>query len=223
MLQSAKEAIAFIRRHSVATSAKVHPGIPSMLEEIAGEPISGSWWSHPKGRRIYALYEAIQHSPEILICKLLDGKMTFVHRSLWAPLYRVISDEGWRTRRLRPLPAFTRELAMRVERAGELRLDQLKASRKQRPARDRLKVAKHDLEKYLLVQSDQIHTERGSHATVLRSWNRWATAGLTREASNLTCEDALREIRLRCGAAADALEVETKTARRLGRAVQAPR
>jgi hypothetical protein len=59
-----------------------------MAAILAGEPIKGSWWAHPKSHRIFTVFEDIAHSPDILSCRLVDGKVTYVHRRLWPALIR---------------------------------------------------------------------------------------------------------------------------------------
>ena len=56
---------------------------------MAGERIRGSWWGHPRGREIYRLSEAVTDSGEVLLCTLVDGKVTYVHRRLWPALVRL--------------------------------------------------------------------------------------------------------------------------------------
>ena len=46
----------------------------------------GSWWSHPKGNEIFLLSRAIRESPEVLVCRIAGGKVTYVHRRLWPAL-----------------------------------------------------------------------------------------------------------------------------------------
>lgn len=82
------QAMAFIREHGIVLSAARGP-VPRMAEVIAGEPIKGSWWSHPKGRQIFAIFQKLGDSPDILVCRLIDGKVTFVHRRLWPALVRL--------------------------------------------------------------------------------------------------------------------------------------
>lgn len=90
---SPKEAIAFVKRHGVVLQAARGP-VPSLAEAIAGGPIRGSWWGHAKGRIIFRAAQAISESPEVLVCKLIYGKVTYVHRRFWpalvklAPLFR---------------------------------------------------------------------------------------------------------------------------------------
>jgi hypothetical protein len=80
-----KEALAFVERHGVVLQAARGP-VPSLAEAIAGGPIRGSWWGHPKGREIFRAAGAVGDSPDVLVCKLVDGKVTFVHRRLWPAL-----------------------------------------------------------------------------------------------------------------------------------------
>ena len=46
----------------------------------------GSWWAHPKGNEIFLLSRAIRESPEVLVCRIAGGKVTYVHRNLWPAL-----------------------------------------------------------------------------------------------------------------------------------------
>ena len=80
--------MAFIREHGIVLSAARGP-VPRMTEVIAGEPIKGSWWAHPKGRHIFRVLQQLAVSPEVLVCRLVDGKVTFVHRRLWPALARL--------------------------------------------------------------------------------------------------------------------------------------
>ena len=79
------EALRFVRKHGVVLEAATGP-VPSLASAIAGAPISGSWWSHPNGREIFKLTRAVRDSPDVLVCRLVDGKITYVHRRLWAAL-----------------------------------------------------------------------------------------------------------------------------------------
>jgi hypothetical protein len=85
---SPREAIAFVERHGVVLQAARGP-VPSLAEAIAGGPIRGSWWGHPKGQEIFHAAEAVCESPDVLVCKLLDGKVTYVHRRVWPALVKL--------------------------------------------------------------------------------------------------------------------------------------
>ena len=80
-----KEGIAFVRRHGVVLES-AHGPVPSIAEEIAGERIRGSWWSHAKSNEIFRVTRGIRESPDTLVCRLVDGKITYVHRRLWPAL-----------------------------------------------------------------------------------------------------------------------------------------
>jgi hypothetical protein len=83
-----EEAVAFVEHHGVVLQAARGP-VPSLAEAIAGGPIRGSWWGHPKGHDIFRASEVIGHSAEVLVCKLVDGKVTYVHRRLWPALVKL--------------------------------------------------------------------------------------------------------------------------------------
>jgi hypothetical protein len=84
---TSRQALAFIRKHGVVLEAAQGP-TPSLAEVIAGERVRGSWWSHPKSHEIFAVTRAIRDSDEVLVCRLVKGKVTFVHRRLWPALVR---------------------------------------------------------------------------------------------------------------------------------------
>src|SRR6202171_3742686 len=85
---TADEAMAIVREHGVVLASAKGPA-PRLAEVIAGESIKGSWWAHPKGHEIFAIFQQIDESPDILVCRLVNGKVTFVHRRLWPALVRV--------------------------------------------------------------------------------------------------------------------------------------
>src|SRR5207247_4003606 len=87
-IMSPKDALAFVEKHGVVLEA-ARSSIPNLAEAVAGERIRGSWWGHPKGREIFHAAEAVSESPEVLVCKLVDGKVTYVHRRLWPALVKL--------------------------------------------------------------------------------------------------------------------------------------
>src|SRR3989442_11640793 len=84
---TSRQALDFIRKHGIVLEAAQGP-VPSLTELIAGEPIRGSWWSHPKSREIFEVTRAVRDSDDVLVCRLVMGKITFVHRRLWPALFR---------------------------------------------------------------------------------------------------------------------------------------
>ena len=85
-----RQGLAFVERHGIVLQAARGP-VPSLAEAIAGGPIRGSWWGHARGHEIFRVAEAISDSPDVLVCTLVDGKITYVHRRLWPALVRLKS------------------------------------------------------------------------------------------------------------------------------------
>jgi hypothetical protein len=63
--------------------------IPNVAELIAGEPISGSWWAHPASHAIFAGINAVVDSPDVVRLRLVNGKVTLVHRRVWPSVVRL--------------------------------------------------------------------------------------------------------------------------------------
>jgi hypothetical protein len=82
------EALAFVCTHGLLLESGTGP-VPSLAAAVAGEPIRGSWWAHALGREIFAVTRVIRNSPDVLVCRLVGGKITYVHRRLWPALVRL--------------------------------------------------------------------------------------------------------------------------------------
>lgn len=80
--------LTFVEKHGIVLASARGPA-PSLAEHVAGEPIRGSWWGHPRGRDIFRAFGQVDDSGQVLICRLIDGKRTFVHRRLWPALLRL--------------------------------------------------------------------------------------------------------------------------------------
>jgi len=89
-VKTKKEALEFVKRHG-AVLESARGSVPSLAQAIAGEPIRGSWWGHPKGNQIYMLLNDVSDSPDVMRCRLVDGKITLVHRRLWPALVKMAS------------------------------------------------------------------------------------------------------------------------------------
>src|SRR5262249_56177283 len=79
VVKKGRGGIACVEREGVVLQAG-RGRVPNLAETIVAEPIRGSWWGHPKGRQIFRAARAISESPAILVCKLIDNKVTYVHR-----------------------------------------------------------------------------------------------------------------------------------------------
>jgi hypothetical protein len=85
---NAKQALAWVKECGIAVES-ARASVPSLAQVVAGEPLKGSWWAHPKGNEIFLLSRAIRSSPDVLMCRLVDGKITYVHRRLWPALVKL--------------------------------------------------------------------------------------------------------------------------------------
>jgi hypothetical protein len=92
-MKSVQDPLEFIARHGVVLASAKGP-VPNLAEAIAGEPIRGSWWSHPKGSEIFRGLGVVGDSPDVLCFRLVEGKVTFVHRRLWPALVRLAPKLG---------------------------------------------------------------------------------------------------------------------------------
>jgi hypothetical protein len=87
-MMNAERALSFIEEHGVVlvsgrgTAAR-------LVEAILGEEIRGSWWAHPRSREIFAVLQRLERSSDLALCRLVEGKVTFVHRRLWPALVRL--------------------------------------------------------------------------------------------------------------------------------------
>ena len=166
--------------------------LPCLVALIAGGPVRGSWWGHPKGKRIFAAGLELEDHRDVAAVKLVSGKATFVHRRLWPALLAVATArEPWQ---IRGLPAAARRLLDRVAAAGRLRAAALRGGRESARA----------LEERLLVHARSVHTESGAHELELESWSQWSAArGVTPSGDGrlgrTRLEDALRRIEAATG------------------------
>ncbi len=62
--------------------------LPNVAELVAGDPIKGSWWGHPRGHEIFNVLAELDESPDVARMRLVNGKVTLVHRRLWPALVR---------------------------------------------------------------------------------------------------------------------------------------
>ena len=82
------EAISWVRDHGAVLEAAKGP-IPRLTEWLTGEPVKGSWWTHSKSHEIFAVLQMLHDSPEVLVCRLVNGHITLIHSRLWPALVRM--------------------------------------------------------------------------------------------------------------------------------------
>lgn len=86
-----KQAVKFIEENKIVTESG-HASVPNFAEFVAGSNISGSWWSHSDSHEIFKMTRIIRNSPEVLVCRLVQGKITYVHKSFWPVLVKLADD-----------------------------------------------------------------------------------------------------------------------------------
>lgn len=165
---TARDALGELRRAGLLTLTGPATGpVPGLASLVAGEDIRGSWWGHASGAAIFNVASELGDHPDVIVCKLVAGKVTFVHRRLWPALRRYVTDAGRRERLSAHLPARARKLLEEAGR-GDVRIDLVLA--RDPVHRREWSRAKNELVRRSLVAADEVHTEAGRHSTVLRSW-----------------------------------------------------
>ena len=86
---TAAQALAFVKGHGIVLEAAHRGAMPSLADAIAGETLRGNWWAHPRSREIFAATRAVRDAPEVLVCRLVDDRISFVHARLWPALARL--------------------------------------------------------------------------------------------------------------------------------------
>jgi len=92
-VDAVNDPLAWIEAQGIALLSARGP-VPNLAETIAGELIRGSWWAHPKSHAIFAIVAAVTDAPDVLVCKLIDAKVTLVHRRLWPALVALAEEIG---------------------------------------------------------------------------------------------------------------------------------
>jgi hypothetical protein len=127
--------------------------------------------AHPEVYAIYDILTALEQS-ELLFAPLIQGKQTALDPSLGPAVQRIALQKGSLT------PA-GRKLLARVEKSGRVDAPERKA--------------RVELERALLIWCEDVHTDRGSHATIARPWSASPFASLR---STMSLEEAQDELTL---------------------------
>ena len=90
MKTSVEEALHFVETNGIVLES-THGRVPTFADFVAGERVT-RWWNHPKGRLIFALTRAIRDSSDVLTCRFIDNKITYVHRRLWPALVKLSGE-----------------------------------------------------------------------------------------------------------------------------------
>lgn len=170
---------------------------PSLAKFVSGEDIRGNWWSHPRANEIYNLFQRVASSPNVIVAKLVDGKVTLVHKRLWPSLVRLVTDDSYRKRSLSKLTPLARAMLGHVEKHGSVRMDFL--SNEIGKSQKELKKARELLERLCLVASHDEHTPDGHHEVVLEAWPALIRRKDIKVPSSLTFESALSSFQEKLG------------------------
>jgi hypothetical protein len=166
--------------------------LPNVVALVVGSGVSGSWWSHPARHDIFRIANELAEHPDVCIATLLDDKRTFVHRAFWPALIAIgRAREPWQLHRLQKS---ARDLLASVDSAGTAVSSG--ASAKQ-------------LERALLVASEEVHLATGRHAKQLTSWSRFAKQRRVALAPR-GADEAKRELELLAAALADGSDARVR-------------
>ena len=141
--------------------------LPSVVTLLVGKPVRGSWWGHPMGDAIHIVNTELKAHPDVIATYLVSGKITLIHRRIWPALFGVaLSGEPWQSQGLGPL---ARRILAHVTKRQSVRADE-SVFRDLSSAERRACI--RELERRLLVHSMDTHTETGTHAKTLQTWER---------------------------------------------------
>ena len=88
------QALRFLRHEGVMLESARSAEICNLADAMLGENRTGSWWGHPRARAFFRLTRRIRSHPDVLVCHLVGGKITYVHRRLWPALLRLAPTLG---------------------------------------------------------------------------------------------------------------------------------
>lgn len=158
----------FVQLDTFGVLLDTDKAFPSLTRIVTGEPLSGSWWSHPRSNEIYLMGKELTHHADVLMLKLVSGKLTYVHRRMWPYLIAIATArEPWQ---LEALSAPAKSLLKKVDERGSVAPDELRSSRSVRE----LRADARTLMSRLLVFGDEVHTDTGAHVQRFESWEHWA-------------------------------------------------
>jgi hypothetical protein len=152
-----RDVLASLKQHGLLLQTDAQ--LPNVCALVAGGPVRGSWWAHPRSHDIFRANCALADHPDVLITKLVSAKITYVDRTLWpAVIAAGRARESWQMDRL------TREARKLLDRVdcAPVETDRTSAN----PA--------SELERAILVYSEQFHSDRGAHLKRLESWDQWS-------------------------------------------------
>ena len=165
------------------------PKFPSVTGFVAGDTGGRSWWAHPQAKQMYGLSCGLRDHPDVLLLKLISGKLTFVNRPLWPAIVTIgTAREPWQ---MDGLSKEAKALLKKTDSQGKV---------------ESSGDAVRELEARLLVRATSVHTERGFHMKEVQSWAVWARSAklgkmkLTPDEAKAQLESVVARLNQQCGA-----------------------
>jgi hypothetical protein len=164
--------------------------LPNVVGILTGQSLRTSWWTHPRAHLIFSVLSELARHPDVLFTKLLYGKDTLVHRSLWPAVLAVgNARERWQ---VRGLSGDARRLLRLLDGDG----GSVRA----------IGAPVKELERRLLATAQEVHTESGRHEMALESWRAWSRRmGCRAIRSVPRARRSLEDASVRLGASLEAL------------------
>ena len=183
----------WLKQRKVATLTPVDAKVSSLVEELVGEKIKGSWWGHSQAHLIYNTYQHLVRDPAVLTMKLIKGKVTFVHRELWASMLSAVLDQTWQQSTRCQLSPLSEQILKLVEQQGTLLC--ISSNLPFNESRRELRKARVELERRALIISGDKPTDSGAHAPYLESWNHFYQARMRKINRFINRDKALQSIK----------------------------
>lgn len=150
------EVLSALTRNGLLLKQDKH--LPSVVTILAGEPLSKSWWSHPRSHLIFRVLSELADHPDVLFTKLLFGKDTLVHRSLWPAFLTVATArEPWQ------VDGLSKAASQLLRRTTEAKTPVMSSG-----------APIKELVSRLLAHAVEVHTPEGKHQLAADSWSSWA-------------------------------------------------
>lgn len=142
--------------------------LPSLSGLILGASVRGSWWGHPARHSVFRLTRKMMRHRDVVVTKLVSGKVTYVHRRFWPAILALgRTHKSWQ---LMDLSRDAQQLLHLVKKELELRTDHITWKRRAHNVGRTVR----ELERRILVHTEEFHTSGGAHAKRVETWQHWA-------------------------------------------------
>lgn len=165
------------------------PKFPSVTGFVAGDTGGRSWWAHPQAKQMYGLSCGLRDHADVLLLKLISGKLTFVNRPLWPAIVTIgTAREPWQ---MDGLSKEAKALLKKTDTHGKV---------------ESSGDVVRELEIRLLAHATSVHTEHGFHMKEVQSWAAWTRSAklgkmkLTPTEAKAQLESVVARLNQQCGA-----------------------